>query len=724
MKLLLLLAFVGHLSAAAVALGQTAAFVLEAEVNAAHRWFEESFGADGSKVPFSFNLGDESSADVLKRSQVDARTENVDGNRIRRSITWADPKTGLETKVVAVQYADYPSIEWTAYFKNAGANDTPVIADIQAIDVSQAIPAEASTILHHMKGSRAAPNDFEPYEMGLVMRTKVTFRSAGGRSTNGCWPYFNVNWQGHGLIVAMGWPGQWSTTLERDGGGGLVIRGGQENVRFKLHPGETARTPLMVLQLYEGDWIRGQNVWRRWMVNHNVPRQDGELAPAQLVACSSHQFGEMIRANEENQKHFIDRYLEEEFPLAYWWMDAGWYVNDGAWATTGTWEVDKQRFPNGLRAITDHAHAKGVKAIVWFEPERVAPGTWLYEERPQWLLSAPANPGDQLYDPRWRLLNLGNDEARQWLIQHINGLIKSEGIDLYRQDFNVDPVLFWRNGEAEDRQGITENHYVTGYLAYWDALLKANPGLRIDTCASGGRRLDLETLRRSVPLLRSDFLLEPTAQQVQTYGLSLWVPYHGTATLVGKSAIGQSTRDDVSEYDFRSHMASSVNACWDVSDKSLDYDALRRLTGELAAIAPFYQADYYPLTRHTLSPDEWIAWQFNRPDTGEAMVQAFRRQDNAEPEKYLKLAGLDRTAQYQIQLLGADETWSESGATLMDRGLKAMLPEKRSAGSYLLSKAEASTANAAFHHHAHDGRPRELAAGRRGGSGQPTGGVD
>ena len=52
----------------------------------------------------------------------------------------------------------------------------------------------------------------------------------------------------------------------------------------------------------------------------------------------------------------------------------------------GTWEPDLTRFPNGLRAISDHALAKGVKTLVWFEPERVRRGTWLYENRAHWLL--------------------------------------------------------------------------------------------------------------------------------------------------------------------------------------------------------------------------------------------------------------------------------------------------------------------------------------------------
>ena len=164
----------------------------------------------------------------------------------------------------------------------------------------------------------------------------------------------------------------------------------------------------MVLQFWEGDWLRSQNIWRRWMLAHNLPRPGGKLPAPILSACSSHQFGEMINANEQNQKLFIDRYLDEGLKLDYWWMDAGWYVNKSGWPKTGTWEVDSKRFPNGLRAISDHARAKGVEDIVWFEPERVTPGTWLHEKHPEWLLGKNA------------LLNLGNPEAWKWLIDHVD----------------------------------------------------------------------------------------------------------------------------------------------------------------------------------------------------------------------------------------------------------------------------------------------------------------
>ena len=196
------------------------------------------------------------------------------------------------------------------------------------------------------------------------------------------------------MIAVIGWPGQWAADFARDSARGLRIRAGQELTRFKLLPGEEVRSPLIVVQFWKGDWIGAQNIWRRWMMAHSMPKPGGHLPMPQFVASSSRQYDEMIKANETNQMLFIDRYLAEGLKLDYWWMDAGWYINKTGWPNVGTWEVDPKRFPKGFRPISDHAHSKGVKILVWFEPERVTAGTWLAENHPEWVLGGSAGGCD------------------------------------------------------------------------------------------------------------------------------------------------------------------------------------------------------------------------------------------------------------------------------------------------------------------------------------------
>jgi alpha-galactosidase len=605
---------------------------------------------------FSFTYDGKPSAELLKTWKQERAARKLDDNRTERTLTWSDPATGLVVRCVGVEYNDFPTVEWTLYFKNVGSADTPILENIQAIDTRIERSGRTEFVLNHQVGTLVAANDYQPLQTELGPKAGLRLTPTHGRPCAGVFPYFNIEWEGEGLVFVVGWPGKWAAQFARDEGNGLRLVAGQELTHLRLHPGEEIRTPLVVLQFYKGDRLRAQNVWRHWMIAHNLPRPGGKLPPPLLTPCSSHQFGEMINANEENQKFFIDRYIEEGLKPDYWWMDAGWYVNKTGWPNTGTWEVDTKRFPRGLRAITDHAHAKGVKSIVWFEPERVTPGTWLYEQHPEWLLG---RDGEQ------KLLNLGNPQARQWLTDHIDRLLTEQGIDLYRQDYNVDPLPYWRGADAPDRQGITENHYCAGYLAYWDELRRRHPAMLIDTCASGGHRNDLETLRRSVPFLRSDYIQDPVGNQGHTYGMAFWVPYFGTGT------------DQTGKYELRSAMSvSCFIACWDMRVKNLDYDLFRKLVGEWRQAAPSYMmGDYYPLTPWNLDNTQWIAWQFDRPEEGMGIVQAFRRAGSVYESARFPLRGLDPAARYAVTDPDTNSRNILTGRELMEQGLLVILPD-------------------------------------------------
>jgi alpha-galactosidase len=85
----------------------------------------------------------------------------------------------------------------------------------------------------------------------------------------------------------------------------------------------------------------------------------------------------------------------------------------------------------------------------------------------------------------------------------LSGFISDFGMTWYRQDFNVRPYRFWAVADTPDRIGITEIGYVEGLYTIWDDLLNRHPGLRIDNCASGGRRIDIEMMSRSFVVWRT-----------------------------------------------------------------------------------------------------------------------------------------------------------------------------------------------------------------------------
>ena len=407
-----------------------------------------------------------------------------------------------------------------------------------------------------------------------------------------------------------------------------------------------------------------------------MPKPGGALPAPILAGGAWVYFAPWGTSNAQAMKVFIDTYEARKIPIDSWWIDAGWYDCDASvpltgysiWDHTGTWSADRHRFPNGLGEVCGHASKKGYKNILWFEPERVRPGTWLAEKHPEWLLAAPSDPTLMNNDGKNLLLDLGNPAALRWMLKRIDGIIKKEGVTVYREDFNIDPLAYWRANDTADRQGISEINHVKGHLRLWDELLRRNPGLLIDVCASGGRRNDLEALRRAVPLWRSDYApaLTPSgesatfrldANQSMTMGIASWIPYFGS---------GVSTVD---AYQFRSSMGSSLVFDLDLRRPDIDLALWRRLCVQFKQVAPYFLGDYYPLTDYSLDNTVWMAWQFDCPENGEGMVQAFRREKCAEKEITLRLRGLQPDASYSVTDIDRQEPRSISGRELMDNGL-------------------------------------------------------
>lgn len=643
-------------------------------------------------APFSFVFDGRPSSELLKewkqersaREWVDAGPSGQETahGKTEHTLTWTDVASGLQLRCVVVRYHDFPTVEWTLYFKNTGTKATPIVEKIQALDIEMERGTKGEFLLHHNVGAPADGSDYAPLETLLTPNATKRLGGSNGRPTNADWSYFNLEASGRGMIIAVGWPGQWAAELARNGERGLHLRAGQELTHFVLLPGEEVRSPLIVLQFWEGDWIRSQNIWRRWMLAHSLPRPGGKLPPPLLVASSSRQFEYMVKANESNQVMFIKRYLEEGIKLDYWWMDAGWYVHYGSgWPRVGTWEVDTARFPRGLRAVSDYAHSNGVKTLVWFEPERVAADTWLTQQHPEWVLGG-AKGG---------LLDLGNEEARAWITEHIDRLLTGQGIDLYCQDFNMDPLSFWQKNDAPDRQGITEIKHVTGYLAYWDELRRRHPNMLIDSCASGGRRNDLETMRRAVPLWLSDYAYEAVVHQSMTYGISLWLPYYGTPDVAARDAPyfgGGFTQVD--PYNFWSNVSPSLGLGVDVRVKEIDYAALRQLISQWREVNPNFFGDFYPLTPYSRDDRAWIGWQFDRPEEGRGMVQAFRRHNSYYEAVRLKLKALSREGRYRVTDLGSAQSKEISGQELLEKGVPVSLPEQPAAAVFVYERISES----------------------------------
>ena len=220
------------------------------------------------------------------------------------------------------------------------------------------------------------------------------------------------------------------------------------------------------------------------------------------------------------------------------------------------------------------------------------------------------------------------------------------------------PLNYWRHNDTADQQGITEIRYIMGLYGFFDHLLESHEKLIIDNCASGGRRIDFEMLRRSLLLWRSDLCWDPVAQQSATYGLSFWLPLHGVGSI------------SLDPYHFRSGMGSNFTLALDYYDDPSIWNSATQLLAEYAEIKDIFSGDFYPLTDYSTSQKSWIAWQFDRSDLGVGVIQAFRRQENNSNLRKFKLHGLQSEIQYEVFNFDTGLQLKACGYVLMEDGLE------------------------------------------------------
>ncbi|HXI16660.1 MAG TPA: glycoside hydrolase family 36 protein [Chloroflexota bacterium] len=600
-----------------------------------------------AQPPFSFRYDGADSSQFLASW---ARAEELpgEGKPSLETWRWSDAQ-GLEVRARVRRFEPCGAVEWVLEFFNGGRSDSAILEGILPLDVSWPVGAQNKVVLHHANGSLCQMDDFLPLA-SEVHRGEIALAPIGGRSSDGALPFFNLqvlagaaDCDAGGVVLAIGWTGQWKAAWAREESS-LRATAGMERTHLRLQPGETIRTPRILLIPWQGDDAEiGQNLLRRLLLDEYCPRVGGELwvpPVAHMTMSDFHHSGVVTEAGELKALHRAADLGVEAF-----WVDACWYGGGRAWhEEVGNWQVNTQFFPRGLKPIGDAAHERGMKFVLWFEPERVHRGTPLWNERPEWLLHSPKPSGGAFIDDN-ALFNLGLPQARAHMTEMISGVIQEAGVDIYRQDFNFRPLEFWAAADAPDRVGMAEIRHIEGLYAMWDELLRRHPGLCIDNCASGGRRLDLETGSRSVPLWRSDFsdVGGPSfgaglqvGDQMQTAGLSRWMPLHTAAVW------------SFSPYAFRSAMSSGVVFYCNIQRDDFPAQAARAAIAELKRLRPFFSGDFYNLSPLTVGYHDWCSYQYHRPDLGEGFAMFLRRHQSPFTTMQTALRGIDAQAHYEV----------------------------------------------------------------------------
>ena len=256
----------------------------------------------------------------------------------------------------------------------------------------------------------------------------------------------------------------------------------------------------------------------------------------------------------------------------------------------------------------------------------------MYKEHDDFLLRHSV-----LYD--FKLVDMGNEEARNFVFEKLSEMIATQGIDILRIDANIDPILYWDYADSPDRIGIKELLYIDGVYKLWDALLDRFPHLTIDNCASGGRRLDFELMKRSVSYCRSDYTNDHVKAEkarfaaIQTRNLNKYIPY--TSPIMG---------GEPSDYLVRLGFTGAIVLLPPFLEAQ-NLELTKELIRECKRVRPLWNKNFYPLTEQN---EFWTVYQINRDDKGAVY---FLRHDGAETDNItVKLKGIETDARYKVMI--------------------------------------------------------------------------
>ena len=617
-------------------------------------------------LPISIGMDSVSYNGIPQGFTTKMKREILDANIIKTIFTAKNP-SGIELTVECKDYKDFPVREWVAYITNNADTPSPIISDFKIFNA--VIPGKAP-VLTYGNGDTHEADGYEVYKEAVD--TAFNIFPTDGTGSCGASPFMRLQYEDKGINIAIGWPAMWDVCINPEGDGVRFVLG-QKRCNMKILPGETIRTPRVFFMAYEGGEDRGRNLWRKFYFAHVLPRPNGNPLTPKLVLHTFEIGGhpEFTGATEENQIIGIDEYLKSDMHPDVWWLDAGWYDCNFNWPDVGTWDPNPKHFPNGLGPVGKKCEENNIDFLLWCEPERVIKGREIWEDHPEWLLYTDS--------PDCALLNLGNKDACDWIINKIDNLIKESHVKVYRQDFNYAPLPAWQMNEAEDRIGALENLHVQGYLRYWDELLMRNPGLWIDTCASGGRRNEMETLMRSVPLHYTDvgYGHHPIKQK-QYRMMHEWVPFfrsHTNSWDNPETGEYDFSRRAVDEFAYHTSLAPCISCTVEYYDPEEIKDVARMFHPIWRRAAQMMlESDYYPLTECRKSSEDYYAVQFDNPDKREGFIHVIRNV-KAEGESFTTPYLCVNGASYELYNPVTGEELTLTGEEL-EKGFTVSIPKR------------------------------------------------
>ncbi|MEM8704602.1 MAG: alpha-galactosidase, partial [Pseudomonadota bacterium] len=344
-------------------------------------------------------------------------------------------------------------------------------------------------------------------------------------------------------------------------------------------------------------------------------------------------------------------------------LDDGWFgLRDDDTSSLGDWGIDKRKYPDGLTPLIAHVKALGLEFGIWFEPEMINEDSDLFRSHPDWVLGSL----DQVRGRQQLVLNMAREDVRTYLYGCISAILAENDIGYIKWDHNrVLPVI-----DAAQTDGV---------YALIDRLRADFPHVEIESCASGGGRVDFGILERTQRVWLSDSNDALERQRIQ-HEAALFLPASVTGSHVGPRVSHTSGRTLGME--LRAWTAAQRHMGFEMDPRELsdaEAETLKKVTGWWKANRDWMMRA--GILRLDTSDPALIAEQ-QLAENGDRFVvfAALLRASDPILQQPVRLTGLDADASYRITLINRDD------APRLSRGAPLLKQEDLVAsGRYLMS---------------------------------------
>jgi alpha-galactosidase len=458
-----------------------------------------------------------------------------------------------------------------------------------------------------------------------------------------------------------GWKGLQRVT---DGGARLFFRAGPDAPapQRMLAAGETITTPALHLGLLPGgldDCINAMHTHLRRSVMRPQARGRGGWVESGV--------GPGPGMTPEATHRQID--LAADIGVEVFFLDASWYSGPQAswFETVGDWNVDLQRFPDGLAGIREHVHARGMLFGLWMDAERLGAESQMAHTHPHWL--AKAYDGQRYLGD---MLDLTNPDAAAWMEAQIARVISENQLEMFRLDMNVGTI-----GPAAFtlRDGGLENSYWRYYealYAIYDRLRLKFPDVIFEHCAAGGGRTDIAMVSRFAHTWVADWHAGPRIFRTNN-GMTMALPPEYVDHLFTGPL----------NFDFHSRLLLFGRPTVPVGyppgavPNPLQLERLRHVVALYKDFVRPFAADsriyHHTPTFTGLEPQGWGVLELAAADGSRSVAGVFQLASPQVEEYVLRPRGLDVSRRYRVTLDNRNQAFEMDGSALAQAGWRVRL---------------------------------------------------